>query len=106
MDTRHFGTMLRKLRRAHGLTQGELAEQLGLDSHAHISNLERGRKIPSLTLVRRIARFFQIPIDRLLRSNETGSDPTSTAQRSQPLVLREVSPPYTSTMAPDTGEPH
>jgi transcriptional regulator with XRE-family HTH domain len=62
-----FGDKLRYLRIQRHLTQKECAELLGLARHSHISNLESGRKTPSLELVRVIARQFAIPIDYLLR---------------------------------------
>src|SRR5262245_39962192 len=63
----HFGEKLVQLRRSCGLTQAELAAQLGIASQAYISDLEGGMKAPSLTLVVRIADYFQCTADYLLR---------------------------------------
>src|SRR5690242_12429445 len=46
-----FGAKLRHLREQQGLSQIELAQQLGLAAHAHISLLERGHHEPSIDLV-------------------------------------------------------
>lgn len=49
-----FGQRLRELRIARNLTQGELAD--GCESNRpFISNLERGVKVPSLTMILRLA---------------------------------------------------
>jgi transcriptional regulator with XRE-family HTH domain len=50
-----FGTKLRELRTQQGLKMNQLAAQLGLTSHSHLSHLESGRKEPSLTLVLQLA---------------------------------------------------
>src|SRR5262249_10254568 len=49
------------------MTQAELAEQLGLATHAHIANLEANRDVASLALVLRVATLFGVTIDYLLR---------------------------------------
>ena len=49
-----FGERLRELRVARNLTQTELAERSG-SNRPFISNLERGIKVPSLTMVLRLA---------------------------------------------------
>jgi len=62
-----FGDKIRALRLERGLSQRELARTLGLASRAHISNLEAGRKAPSLDLIVRLADFFEVTTDYLLR---------------------------------------
>lgn len=49
-----FGQRLRELRIARDLTQKELANACGSNS-PFISNLERGVKVPSLTMILRLA---------------------------------------------------
>jgi transcriptional regulator with XRE-family HTH domain len=63
---RLFGKKLRTLRLDHNLTQVALARQLGLAGQAHLSNLEAGRKLPSLDLVVQIADLFGVTTDYLL----------------------------------------
>ena len=63
-----FGLNLSQLRVQADLTQVQLAEQLGLAAHAHISFLESSKKQPSVELIVRIAAFFGVAIDQLLRA--------------------------------------
>jgi non-specific serine/threonine protein kinase len=75
--------MLRQQRRAHRLTQAELAERAGLSERA-ISDLERGLKIPqrvtlhllldALQASPEIARAFTISASRTPRSDPAASD--------------------------------
>jgi transcriptional regulator with XRE-family HTH domain len=62
-----FGAKLRQLRERDGLTQTNLAQRLGLASHSHIAKLEAGQDRPSLDLVARTARLFEVTTDYLLR---------------------------------------
>lgn len=49
------------------MTQVELAHLLGLARQGYISNLEAGRKMPSLDIVVQIADLFGVTTDYLLR---------------------------------------
>lgn len=49
-----FGQRLRELRNARGLSQTALADLCG-SNHPFISELERGVKVPSLTMILRLA---------------------------------------------------
>lgn len=64
-----FGEKLRMLRQQHHLTQIELARELGLSSHAHITNIEASRRSPSLELVVRVANRFAVTVDSLVDDN-------------------------------------
>ncbi len=56
---------LRLIRVFHDLTQSELAEKLKI-SKSHISEIEKGVKTPSLNLVERYAREFNLPTSSIL----------------------------------------
>lgn len=71
-----FGDKLRELRRERGITQAGLALALGLATHSHISYLERKKSEPSLHLVVRIALFFGVSVDYLLRDTVPIEHPT------------------------------
>ncbi len=62
-----FGEKLHTLRVSHGLTLKELAVQLGHVAHGYISELETGKKLPSVEFVMGIARLFNITTDQLLK---------------------------------------
>jgi transcriptional regulator with XRE-family HTH domain len=64
-----LSTKLRYLRTQRHMHQADLARQLGLRTQAHISLLEAGHKEPSISLLLRIADFFGVTIDYLLRDN-------------------------------------
>ena len=64
-----LATKIRTLRLRQGLGQTDLARQLGLARRGYISNLETGRKAPSLDLVVRIADLFGVTADYLLQDD-------------------------------------
>lgn len=55
---------LTEARVAKGLTQGELAEAVGV-SRQTINSVERGRFEPSLSLALGIARHFACPVEAI-----------------------------------------
>ena len=55
------GATIRALRRAHGLKIVELARATDVTGD-HISNVEAGRKMPSMGLCRRIAETLGLPL--------------------------------------------
>lgn len=60
-----FGRRLRELRKEHGLTQEALAEAADLSGN-YISDLELGRKVPSLTILVRLAQALEVGAPELL----------------------------------------
>jgi transcriptional regulator with XRE-family HTH domain len=62
-----FGEKLRALRKQRNLTQQELADAIGLATHAHIGNVETGKKNPSLDFVLLVADYFGVSVDSLVR---------------------------------------
>ncbi len=63
---RAFGTVLKELRTAMGLSQEKLAFACGLD-RTFISMLERGKRQPSLTSILLLAKALSIPADKMIR---------------------------------------
>ena len=61
-----FGQRLRELRLARKLTQTQLAARCG-SSYPFISNLERGMKVPSLTMVLRLAKALKCRVYDLVK---------------------------------------
>ena len=64
-------TTLPALRAARGLSQGALAEALGV-SRQTVNSIEVGRYDPSLPLAIRIARFFDSTVEDVFRLPEEG----------------------------------
>ena len=60
-----FAEMLKKLRSQQGLTQLDLAKNLGVTDRA-IRMYEAGRSVPSLTFAIALADFFDVSLDYLV----------------------------------------
>ena len=57
--------MVRHLRREHNISQEKLAELI--NSHqVYISEIEQGKKLPSLTVLDNIAKAFNLPLSQLV----------------------------------------
>ncbi|RTL51176.1 MAG: XRE family transcriptional regulator [Rhodocyclaceae bacterium] len=65
-----FGEVLRKHRKAAGLSQEELALDSSLD-RTYISMLERGQRQPSLQTVLAIAKRLKVPAGELVSQVES-----------------------------------
>lgn len=63
MDT--YAVMLKTLRKNRGLSQSQLAEELGISKSA-VSMYEQGNREPDFTVLKRIADFFEVETDYLL----------------------------------------
>ncbi len=57
----NFGQKLRQLRIQKGLTQRQLAKELGYKTNSYISDIERGRIIPPREKLRKIAEILGVP---------------------------------------------
>ena len=66
MDASRFGEKLMVLRRGRGWTLQRLAGRLGYRSRGYLSEVESGKKRPSLDLVVGVARLFGVTTDDLL----------------------------------------
>ena len=66
---------IRAYRKAQGLTQKELAEQLGI-SDKTVSRWESGVQLPEASLIPDLASVFHITIDELYGVESTATDPT------------------------------
>lgn len=61
-----FGRKLRALRLERGLTLKDLATLFGYRTHSHISAVELGAKPPTVELVVKVSRYFDVSTDALL----------------------------------------
>jgi len=61
-----FEKNLKKLRKENNLTQGALADRLGVSRQA-ICMWEQGERTPKLGLIMEIARIFKVSIDYMIK---------------------------------------
>lgn len=59
-----LGRRIRQERQARGVTQQRLAELVGMDT-GHLSRIERGKAVPSINVVKRIADALCLPIAQI-----------------------------------------
>lgn len=74
-----FGEKLRALRARRGLTLQQLAHALDMTAHGYISELEAGKKTPTVDFVLGVARLFDVSTDLLLK-DELDLDDSSIPQ--------------------------
>jgi len=65
---KRIGEKLQLLRQQHNLTTRQLSEQLEI-SHVQVSRIETGSRKPSADLILKIALFFDVSIDKLMRDD-------------------------------------
>ena len=66
---KRFGEKLPTLREKRGLTVRQLASTLEIKSHSHIVGLEASKHKPSANLIVKIADYFEVSTDQLMRDN-------------------------------------
>ncbi|CAA9418906.1 MAG: hypothetical protein AVDCRST_MAG01-01-2117 [uncultured Rubrobacteraceae bacterium] len=64
-----LGPAIRRVRRERGLTQEEVAREVG-SSVAHLSRLESGTRQPSLDGLLRVAAALGVEVSKLLEASE------------------------------------
>lgn len=72
MDYYKIGQKIRKLRKAHGLSQEELAERVDI-STTHMSHIETGNTKLSLPVLVDLAAALEVRVDDLLSDNPVPS---------------------------------
>lgn len=76
MDYYKIGQKIRKIRKAHGLSQEELAERIGI-STTHMSHIETGNTKLSLPVFVDIAAALEVRTDELLDTPAVKTTSTS-----------------------------
>ena len=69
MDDYTFGNFLYSLRKNAGISQSQLADQLGVTNKA-VSKWETGKSKPTTNTLRKMAALFGLSIDELLQIRE------------------------------------
>jgi transcriptional regulator with XRE-family HTH domain len=62
-----FGEVVRGVRKGHAWTQEDLAERAGLTT-TYVGQVERGDKVPSLTVVLKLALALEVLPSDMLRA--------------------------------------
>ena len=65
-SAKKLGENIRKIRLAKGMTQGDLCRKLEVD-RGYMSNVESGKKNPTLATIERIAKALGVSTDELLK---------------------------------------
>lgn len=85
-----LGDRIRSRRTALGLTLAEVAERAGL-SIPYVSNLERGRRNPTVDAVRALATALETTASALMGENAEDFDPLELVLAQAPRSLRAFS---------------
>lgn len=65
-SARKLGENVRRIREEKGMTQIELCRKLELD-RAYMSNIENGKKNPTLATIEKIAKALGVSLDELIK---------------------------------------
>jgi len=63
-----FGEKLRTLREQRGITQQQLADELGF-SQVYLANLELGKKKPNVELLLKLSVLFGVSVDEMIKDD-------------------------------------
>lgn len=74
-----FGDALRLIRTFHQVSQIDLASQLGI-SRSYLSEIESGRKTPSIDLLQKYSTLFKIPLSSIMFFSENVNEPDRLAK--------------------------
>ena len=65
-SAKKLGDNIKRIREAKGMTQGDLCRKLEID-RAYMSNVESGKKNPTLATIERIAGALGVSIEELMK---------------------------------------
>ncbi|XFA98664.1 helix-turn-helix domain-containing protein [Candidatus Izemoplasma sp. B36] len=85
MSNENIGLYLKELRTKKGLTQRELAKEIGL-THQAISRWENGKSIPDVDVLRILAKFYDVSVDEILQVSKNTTKPKKQKYISKILV--------------------
>lgn len=82
---KNLGLKIRFYRENTGLTQGQLSELINI-SQNFLSQIENGRRTPSLKTVIKISEVLKMPIFLLFQFDETHKQKNSILKKYEPLI--------------------
>jgi len=80
MNTKKVGNLISKLRKEKGLSQQNLADQLGV-SPKTISKWECGNGLPDVAILKKVSEVLGITIEELLEGNISNSSPSKSSNK-------------------------
>jgi|SRR3569832_215451 len=83
-----LGEALRLIRVFHDVTQQELAADLSV-AQSYLSEIERGKKLPTIPLLEKYARRFDIPMSSIMFFAEA-VDPENRSDRVRTTISKKV----------------
>ncbi|MDO4501004.1 MAG: helix-turn-helix transcriptional regulator [Erysipelotrichaceae bacterium] len=83
MKNKTLGSMIQDLRKAHNMTQMELADKMGVTDKA-VSKWERDLSCPDINSIPKLAEIFEISVDDLMQVKIAG-------QNDSKLNIKELS---------------
>lgn len=84
-----LGTMIAELRKQRGMTQLELAEQMGVTDKA-VSKWERGLSCPDIHSIPKLAAALGISVEDLMQSKKTTNVPAGKAAEIMEIAPKAV----------------
>ena len=88
MDQQQIGQFIQEQRKAHSMTQQELAEKLGITNKA-VSKWELGRSMPDVSLFEPLCRELEISISELLAGRRI--DAVDQQRATEELLMESIS---------------
>ncbi len=73
MDQKQIGLFLKELRKQKGLTQGQLAEMMGVSDRT-VSRWENGKNMPDLSILVELADYYEIDIREIIDGERKGEN--------------------------------
>jgi transcriptional regulator with XRE-family HTH domain len=67
-----FDRSLKVIRQYHRINQSDLADRLGI-SRSYLNEIEKGKKEPSIDVLRRYSEYFKIPMSSLMLFAESSA---------------------------------
>ena len=94
MEKKTLGSFIAVLRKSRGMTQKELAEELGVSDRT-VSHWERDESAPDISIIPVIAEIFDVTCDELLKGEkakrEIESSPQKTVKKQKYLFEKSYS---------------
>ncbi len=73
MDQKKIGLFFKELRKQKGLTQGQLAEMIGVSDRS-VSRWENGKNMPDLSILVELADYYEIDIREIIDGERKGEN--------------------------------